>query len=143
MVLPVWRTTPAPLLHHAAGVPPAQILLDHLVRKAAIRLNRLDKRHILQRQLTAKGPQARLRALAGVVPFAIEKSDPLHRGLALPPPFPPPHPLQGECKEAKASAFRQWAATRDQGDLWVYSDGSKTDQGTGGGWCVLYKGARC
>lgn len=46
--LPLYRTTPAHLVMHAAGVPPMALVLDDLTHAGAIRLSRLDPRHMLR-----------------------------------------------------------------------------------------------
>ena len=138
--LPVWRTTPIPLLHHAAGIPPAEVILDHLSRKAAIRLHRLDNRHILRKGLR-RSPPARIAKLNNLLPFDLERITPLARDSRYHPPGPPPSPSTGTDKKEQAKSFLQWKATQASTDLWVFSDGSKTKIGnSGGGWVVQHMG---
>ncbi|KAL2890356.1 Vegetative incompatibility protein HET-E-1 [Ceratocystis lukuohia] len=46
--LPMYRTAPRECLHHAAGVPPFELLLEDGKRREAIRRHTLDDRHILR-----------------------------------------------------------------------------------------------
>ena len=41
--LPVYKTTPIPVLHREAAVPPIQITLDHKAALAAARLKRYQR----------------------------------------------------------------------------------------------------
>ena len=136
----MWRTTPIPLLHHSAGIPPAEVLLDHLSRKAAIRLHKLDRRHILRKGLLTR-PPARIAKLAKLLPFALERVSPLARDSRTAPPGPPPKPATGTGKTEQAKSFLSWEAAQERTDLWVFSDGSKSQNGNaGGGWAVQHMG---
>ncbi|KAI1004570.1 hypothetical protein K3495_g3648 [Podosphaera aphanis] len=46
-ILPVFRTTPSTALMREAGISPAQIELDNIARRAAVRTRKLDSRHPL------------------------------------------------------------------------------------------------
>ncbi len=80
--LPVYRTTPTPLLQQSAGVPPLQITLDAISRRAAARLARLDPTHPLQRRANkyrnAQNQKTRLGLLAALPPAPLINDNPLH-----------------------------------------------------------------
>ena len=68
-ILPVYRTTPVPCLIHASGLPPAEVLLDHASRRAAVRVARLDPQHPLQIRLNrAPLTTTRLRLTVALPP---------------------------------------------------------------------------
>ena len=137
VALPVWRTTPIALLHHAAGIPPIDLLLDHAIRKAAIRLSRLDPAHTLRRRLAWSNPDTRIPQIAGAIPFRIERANPLR---TCEPRTQIPSPASGPDRQSQARAFSTWERRQALNDLWVFSDGSKTAGGTGGGWHVRLAG---
>ena len=135
--VPVYKTTPIHLLHHATGIPPAELLLDQASRKAAIRLTRLDPAHPLRKSARAR-TETRLTRLTSLAPFKTERSNPLAlRAATIPPPGgykpgPPKAP-----KSEQAANFYSWKTQQQPRDLWVYTDGSKLQDGrTGGGWVV-------
>ena len=137
-MLPVWKTTPTRLLHHAAGIPPADVLLDKVARRSAVRLARLDPAHpltVARRQLTAK--PTHLKRLWQALPGRPERVNPLAHAPWEQPGSPHPQVARGPDREAQARNFTAWANARAATDLWVYSDGSKKPDGsTGGGWTV-------
>jgi hypothetical protein len=49
-VLPVYRTTPVPVLHRESGLLPAEIELDYLAAITTVRLRRLDPYHLLRKR---------------------------------------------------------------------------------------------
>ena len=51
-VLPVWRTTPIPILHRESGLPPAEVLLEQIRLRTSLRLKTLDPAHPLVRRTT-------------------------------------------------------------------------------------------
>ena len=135
--LPVYRTTPIYLLHHAAGLPPAEILLDHVSRRAAIRLSRLDPAHPSRRGARASRP-SRLQQIATLPPFRPERVNPLALGAAEIPAPSGYIPTPGAPKAQQAEDFLAWKAQQHPRDMWVYSDGSKLSDGrAGGGWAVV------
>src|SRR5947209_1886654 len=48
--LPAFCTTPSELLHHAANVPSMRQILDHTMRRHALRIQRLDPEHPLRKR---------------------------------------------------------------------------------------------
>ncbi|KAL2891385.1 hypothetical protein HOO65_010743 [Ceratocystis lukuohia] len=104
--LPMYRTTPRECLHHAAGIPPFEILLEDEKRREAIRWHTLDDRHIL------RGPNfnpvvARLRKH---LPAQMEKHTRL-RPLLEGPDMPPQTWLSKE-EETKRHQAEMQVATR-------------------------------
>jgi ribonuclease HI len=155
--LPVWRTTPAALLHHAAGLPTAAGILDDLVRKAAIRITSLDDRHVLTLAAAraarmelehARKDPPRVNLLLRLLPFEVERCPelPPAKGTARtqPPPAPyvtDPSHLRRENAADLADSFQAWSGRQNTRDMWVFSDGSKQADGrTGGGWSLLCAG---
>jgi hypothetical protein len=49
-VLPVYRTTPVPVLYRESGLLPAEIELDYLAATTTVRLRRLDPYHPLRKR---------------------------------------------------------------------------------------------
>src|SRR5947209_13284729 len=77
--LPVYRTTPISLLHHAAGQPPIQLLLDQQTRLHALRLYRLDREHPLRKRCKTANeyPKSRLARTLSLLPIKVERTDPI------------------------------------------------------------------
>ncbi|KAL2889768.1 putative double-stranded RNA/RNA-DNA hybrid binding protein [Ceratocystis lukuohia] len=132
--LPMYRTTPRECLHHAAGIPPFEILLEDEKRREAIRWHTLDDRHIL------RGPNynpvvARLRKL---LPAQMEKHTrlrPLWEG-------PDMSPRTWLSKEEETKRHQAEVENTLPGTLVAYSDGSKDASGNAGaGWAIIEDGA--
>src|SRR4051812_26562287 len=77
--LPVYKTTPVPLLHHAAGLPPVQQILDHMSRLHTARLHRLDPAHPLRIRTHSAHlyPKTRLAKTLDLLPAKMERANPL------------------------------------------------------------------
>ncbi|KAK0369583.1 RNA-directed DNA polymerase from transposon x-element [Colletotrichum limetticola] len=61
-ILPVWRTTPTSSFLRDAGLPSAQVALEGVRLRAAVRLQRIDRRHPLVARLSQQGQhQTRLQ----------------------------------------------------------------------------------
>jgi len=145
--LPLYRTTPNELVHHAAGLPPFVHHLDHLARRHALRIHRLDPAHPLRKRLrtTDRYPETRLAYTKALLPATPEEVNPL----AVPPWHEPPVPdatdtalsfgAHGVTKAAKAAAFVQWQRTLPPRDWVLFTDGSKLENGnTGAGWTIVH-----
>jgi hypothetical protein len=50
-VLPVYCTTPIPILHRESGLSSAEVELDYIAASATVRLRRLDPYHPLYRRV--------------------------------------------------------------------------------------------
>ena len=49
--LPIWRTTPIPVLHRESGLPPAEVLLEQIRLRSSLRLRKLDSNHPLVKRI--------------------------------------------------------------------------------------------
>ena len=139
--LPVYRTTPIPLLHHAAGVPPAQQLFRTAQYRAAARLVRLDPRHPvrLRNRPSVRRDRTRMSALHDLLPATPEVQDALARPRWFQPPERDAWPAVGETRVDQAASFRTWEASQNPRDFWLFTDGSRlTDGRTGAGWVLRH-----
>ncbi|OHW94806.1 reverse transcriptase protein [Colletotrichum incanum] len=77
-VIPVYKTTPVPILQREAALPPAEVMLDAKLHKASVRIHRLDERHPLRTRLRDRpGPDSRLRRMASLTDTNADYIDPL------------------------------------------------------------------
>ena len=151
-MLPVYRTTPIPVLQRETALPPAEIALDARLHAASVRVHRLDSHHPLRKRLrTPPGPDSRLRRMARLTPDNAEYIDPLQI---------PPWEQAGEwstvlakigyspgiSKEEAARSFLQRLDGFSKRDIVVYTDGSlATDNDrtlAGAGWAGYQAGQR-
>lgn len=146
--VPVYKTTPNPLLHHAAGVPPAALLLEAVRRRSALRGMRLDPAHPLRTRtpLKLRAPdRTRLTALQNLLPAkpAYDATLPPPRWSAplaavpaaagLPPA--PARPLTASARREYAAAFTSWQSTQSPRDVWLFTDASRLPDGRlGASW---------
>ncbi|KAI0992436.1 hypothetical protein K3495_g15749 [Podosphaera aphanis] len=138
-ILPAYRTVPSPALLREAGLPPAEIALDNISRRAAVRIRNLDPRHPLFRRgqkLLSTPALTRLARSYKQIP-ASEQFNPL-----LLPPWEIPEPEEKAFNRvcgplgtasSRANQFRELLLTIPQSDILVYSDGSKASDGNAGG----------
>jgi ribonuclease HI len=142
-VLPVFRTTSLPALCVEAGIPPPSILADVICRRAAVRIQSLDKLHPIvrritlvhggtQRRTTKVLRQTRLQRLARVVD-SCARPDLLHkrwtdRACTDDPPFPLAP------KEEAAALFNEWMAAVPRDHTVIFSDGSMGEDADTIGW---------
>ncbi|KAJ3498163.1 hypothetical protein NLG97_g1340 [Lecanicillium saksenae] len=143
-ILPVWKTTPTPILHRESGIPPVTLLLEARQLRFAARLKALDKSHpLVQRTIQlprrAVNPYikrkyqqdqrqfpTRLRRTNGLLPSC-------ERPVLLAPRLEHhKHSLQTSSKEDSAAEFRRWLRTIPPSTLVVYSDGSLSESGSAG-----------
>ena len=82
----------------------------------------------------------RLRLTVALPPARIENSNPLALLPWHPPKNPWPPPATGHDRHAQAAAFSEWKLAQNPQDFWVFSDGSKLDDGRAGAGWVLYRG---
>lgn len=152
---PVWRTTSTDMLHHTLGIPPASLVLDDCARKAAIRLAGLDAKHCLSRledvperlKPRLRWPTRLTSLRSRALPFQVERGvRPVVRGAA-PLTQPPPQRATGATPEDQAASYLAWQRTQSAShpnplrNFWLFTDGSKLEDGrTGAGW-VLYAGS--
>ncbi|KAL2890718.1 endonuclease/reverse transcriptase [Ceratocystis lukuohia] len=131
--LPMYCTTPKECLHHAAGLPPIELLWEDERRREAIRWHTLDIDHTLRGG--AHNPVVmRLRRL---LPARMETHMTLKPTVAG-PSMPPRKWLS---KEKEAEKHREEVDMATVGTLIAYSDGSKDAKGnTGAGWVTTMDG---
>ena len=146
-VLPVWRTVPNRTLCRDAGLPTAGLALKEVRLRFALRLKTVDEKHPLavgtQVPLISTGSKRgtphRLRTRLQVSANALD-------AVARPTLAGPRYtlgsrinPTGGLDKNKAAKAFMQWFKAQGPGDLTVFSDGSKGEDGIGYGY-VVYRG---
>lgn len=135
-VLPVWKTTPIPILHLEAAIPPADQLLEAIRRRSAARLASLDVYHPLIQRINTKAPRRHK-------PLRLQSATALNpEGCPRPVLLPkiPPTIVYRLPKEEAAIAFVAWLSTVDPSCLVVYSDGSQQTDGSTGYGFVVYRG---
>ncbi|KAL2889056.1 reverse transcriptase [Ceratocystis lukuohia] len=115
VALAAYRTTPTALIHMAANCPPAEIALDASVKREAVRWYSLDTAHPLYGPLFVNPPPT-----------------------SVPPDGAKTEGLQ---KEEAAESHLAWKARCPLTDIWMYTDGSKLENGwTGAGWWAECEG---
>jgi ribonuclease HI len=132
-ILPVYRTTPLPILFREAGIPSAEVALEEARWRLALRLQTTDRQHPLTHRAVI--PHNRSGTKTG------ERQQPRTKiqrlGLLLPaiprPALIAPHfsqgcrtdPTLGVEKKAAAKEFKEWWASLDSSTITVFSDGSE------------------
>lgn len=146
-VLPVFCTTPTPVLHRESGFYPPEIELDQIALSASTRLHRSDPYHpLLDRVkiIRQKGqPTSRFARRVLALPCT-ELVDPL-----LHPPWAMQESREaaltrvgapeGLTKEQAADNFRIFLQSIPENDIIIYSDGSKLENGQAGGGYVGFQ----
>lgn len=138
-ILPVYRTTPTPILFREAGLLPPEIELDKRCRKAILRAHRLDARHPLRRRVrwskTQNRNTSRLSRRAIEFPET-EYIDPL-----INPPWIPQEGWSKNIKRVTRPPFPIPNQIPFQ-DIVIYSDASCSDSPSGsrvGGGFVIHQ----
>ena len=148
-MLPVWRTTPTPILHQESGLPPAEVLLEQIRLRSSLRLRTLDPAHPLVKRTTdsmqEKDPRGRKPKWERP-----PKLTRLQRTAQLTPPCPRPQLLLRKWRRAPVPLLSgkekgkeihdNWHARLSRDELVLYSDGSQ-DRQTGWGFVVYLDGA--
>ncbi|EED20549.1 conserved hypothetical protein [Talaromyces stipitatus ATCC 10500] len=140
-VLPVFRTTPKPVLYRESGFSPPEIELDRIALLATVRLRRLDPYHPLRRraeQIASNGRQTSRFARRTLALPNSEQINPLQ--------YAPWHPREprgnaqarigapmGRTKEQAAANFMAFQRTIPSSDIVIFSDGSRLADGRAGG----------
>lgn len=135
-VLPVWKTTPIPILHREAGLPPASVLLEQIRIRAAMRLRTLDKAHPLVERAEpparpAKSKGGRPHKSGHVNPRLTnlrrmnQLLGPCERPKLLPKRFPPQFGLTLCGKKDGKAQHEAWLKTLPPKTVVIYSDGSE------------------
>ncbi|KAF4338828.1 reverse transcriptase [Fusarium beomiforme] len=142
-VLPVWKTTPATILHRESGIPPIDQLLDARRLRFSTRLKSLDEAHPLASRTRPPCQPAYHDLIKRRYQAQTESSfrTRLRRTDELLAPCARPKliqqcfnqeqmpPLQTASKEKSADAFLRWVQSLDPLTLVVYSDGSLSSEG--------------
>lgn len=135
--LPIYRTTPTPILHREAAVPPMELILNYQRARAHLRTARLDDRHPVRRRLQKDRPTApslRLHSFRSECLKNLEQIDPVFF------PLWNPETQRGgpricQSRESAPQDFQAWATAHAPLSLLLYTDGSKLQSGaTGAGW---------
>ena len=135
--LPIYRTTPIPILHREAAIPPLELTLNYRRALAHLRTAHLDDQHPVRRRLQRNRPTApslRLQYFRSECLKNLEHIDLIR--------FPPwtlgtqqNRPRICQSRESAQQDFQVWAAAQAPLSLWLYTDGSKLQSGaTGAGW---------
>ncbi|KAI1004606.1 hypothetical protein K3495_g3606 [Podosphaera aphanis] len=148
-ILPAFRTVPLPTLLREAGILSAETALDGLSRRAAIRIRKLDPRHLLSRRGSRSlltPAVTRFSRSYRLIP-ASENFNPL-----LLPSWDTPeieiHPLNRisgttGTPNLRAGKFREFLLTVPPSNILVYSDAAKLPDGnTGGGFAIFQLGRK-
>ena len=134
-VLPVYKTTPIPILLRETGWAPALVWLEMIHDRCVARTAAADSRHPLR----TRWDSPRIRWMRR------------RQEVQLSPDFfhPPWDDIDraaikvqiGACgRESGPAAFAKWINERPALDLIVYSDGSKNDDGNAGAGFCVYRG---
>ena len=139
-VLPVWKTTPVPVLHRESGIPPASVALAQARLRNAARLAKLDNSHPICRRAdgpTHIWPKTWLQRTASLAWKTVrptlftKKPTHVHAGLA----------LTGLGKDRRAKTKHlEWVHGVQSATIVAYSDGSQIDKRTGWGVVVYHEG---
>lgn len=137
-ILPAFRTTPSALLREA-GLPTAEISLNNISLRAAVRTRKLDPRHPLSRP-GQKSLQTTVLKRFSRAYINVPASDQLNPLL-----LPSWEILDSEkdilyriggptgTNSSRAEKFRDFLLTIPPSDTLIYSDGSKLPDGSAGG----------
>lgn len=115
--LPVFKTTPLPVLHRESGIPPINILLHEARLKHALRIQTLDANHPLKKKACGNF-LTRLTQTARLIPIS---EDALH--VTIDERY---HPTSTNLIPSRH-------------DIHVYTDGSCNPAGKAGGGFVIYQ----
>ena len=144
-ILPVYRTTPTQALLREAGLNPAEIYLENIVRRSAVRTRRLDDRHPLRRRSTKLSTNQTLsrfaQSLESIPPseFINPLAHPPWEIEELPNYSIFPSSTEMPTPESEASIFYNFLNTLPKNDILIYSDGSKLPNGNAGAGFVIFQ----
>jgi hypothetical protein len=147
-ILPVYCTTPIPVLYRESGLLPAEVELDYIAASATVRLRRLDPYHPLYRRAAritqVRCPTSRFARRVLSTPES-EQLNPLqHAPWLLQESREAAHlriraPTQS--KEA-AISFQDFYTSLPGTDIKVFTDGSKLANGMTGAGYALYQSGK-
>ncbi|KAI1005176.1 hypothetical protein K3495_g3041 [Podosphaera aphanis] len=147
--IPVWKTTPIPILHRESGISPARILLENRRLRHAARLSTLDNRHPLRSQASicpnvgtlkyklkakiSKQPETQMTRLQRKY-----RQLPVTEG---PEPLAgPTYPIYQKTKVEGVQNHLLWVRSVSPTDICAYSDGSSERHGRSAWGFVLQRG---
>lgn len=144
-ILPVFRTSPSSSLLRETGLSPAEITLNNISQRAALRIRRLDRYHplALREKISLTQPAlSRFSRSCRSIPDS-ENFDPLVN---------PPWVIKETKQEAhiricgpsgpintRAQRFSNFLSTVPRNDILIYSDGSKLPDGNSGDGFVIFQ----
>ncbi|KAI0994497.1 hypothetical protein K3495_g13685 [Podosphaera aphanis] len=144
-ILPVFRTTPSTALLRETGLSPAQIELDNIARRAAVRTRKLDSRHPLyirsQASNLSRANSRLTRWCRAVTPS--KQINPLAS-----PPWEIKEPRENSLlrvgaptvsNERRVDSFQTFLQNIPKSGILVYTDGSKLSNGNAGSGYVIYQ----
>lgn len=143
-VLPVWRTTPVPILHYESGIPPARVLLQQIRKRASLRLRLLDEHHPLATRVQpgtdAQGSRKKKRGRPFLdqeaqwrvtrVQRMAQLTEECERPALILPTYRDGHAKVLQGKEAGVKEFKEKLQADPPGTVQIYSDGSGLDSRT-------------
>ncbi|KAI0998731.1 hypothetical protein K3495_g9465 [Podosphaera aphanis] len=144
-IFPVFRTTPSTALMREAGISPAQIELDNIARRAAVRTRKLDSRHLLymRSQASSSSPATSKFSRWCRTDPPSEQVDPLAH-----PPWEIKESRENSLlrvgaptvsNERRVDSFQTFLQNIPKSDILVYTDGSKQLNGNAGIGYVIYQ----
>lgn len=119
-ILPVFKTTPLPILYREAGIPPVNLILEETRLRQALRIQTLDDKHPLKKRALGKA-FTRLTRTTKLLPLSVDGKD---------------VPLVGKKRKFDANVPRRIH------DIHLFTDGSRTADGKAGGGFVIFQGGR-
>lgn len=147
-ILPVYCTTPSVILYRESGITTAELALENLSRRAAIRTRRLDPLHplnIRSCRATSMASDTRFTRAIKKIPMS-EQIDPLSD-----PPWLSSNPnsrlttnildFRGPTTR-RASIFQNFISNLPKSDIMAYTDGSKSADGKAGTGFVIFQMSR-
>ncbi|KAI1002799.1 hypothetical protein K3495_g5405 [Podosphaera aphanis] len=144
-ILPVFRTIPSISLLRETGLLPAEVTLDNIAQRAAVRTRRIDPRHPLTQRGIASLSQPILFRFSRACSSILESEyfDPLINPLWVTEETKqdsliriggPTSPI-----ETRAQRFNNYLSSLPRNDIQIYSDGSKLCDGNSGGGYVIFQ----
>ncbi|EKG09112.1 hypothetical protein MPH_13900 [Macrophomina phaseolina MS6] len=154
--LPVWRTTPVPILHYESEIPPARVLLQQIHKRASLRLRLLDEHHPLairvrpgtnaqglgkkKRGRPFRDQEAQLKVTR--VQRMAQLTEECERPMLIPPIYRDGPAKAPQGKEAGVKEFEEKLQADPPGTVQIYSDGSGIDSRTAWSFVVYQNKTR-
>lgn len=133
--LPMYRTTPVPVIYHMSSTPHIESIIGDLKRAAGVRASTMPERHPLY-DVKPKGVVAKYKSM---LPGQVERDLGWYDGEIY---GPSTRLIDKLSKEEAVIQHSRLIESMGEHDIRVYTDGSRMDNGkTGAGW-VVYEGNR-